>query len=74
MAILQQHRVSEGMAKPTVRADLGGTPRPELAARRATPGRILRLIVGLGLVGLPSWFLMPRLWGWARSASPRSRT
>jgi multidrug resistance efflux pump len=23
---------------------------------------VVRLIVGLGLIGLPSWFLMPRLW------------
>ena len=70
MAGTKQHDSGVATARPIGRADSdsavrvnsGPAARPAPAARRAAPGRILRLIIGLGLIALPSWFLMPSHW------------
>ncbi len=62
MALMQQHQSRERTAQPIVRVDSESASGPAPAARRLSPGRILRPIVGLGLIGLPSWFLIPSLW------------
>ena len=62
VSILQQPRSKEGTARPNVRVDAVPASGPTSAARQSSWGRFLRLIVGLGLIGLPSWFLIPSLW------------
>ncbi len=62
VALMQQHQSRERTAQPIVRVDSESASGPAPAARRLSPGRILRPIIGLGLIGLPSWFLIPSLW------------
>jgi multidrug resistance efflux pump len=58
----QQHQSREGSRERLVRVNVRSTPIPAPVAPRSSLGRILRIIVGLGLIGLPSWFLIPSHW------------
>ena len=50
------------MRRSTVRSDLGPEKASQSTVQSSSPWRFLRLTIGLGLIGLPTWFLMPTLW------------
>jgi multidrug resistance efflux pump len=62
MAILRIDKVPHEAAPTAVPEDGGRVSRDLPVPRCTAPGRWVRLVAGLGLIGLPAWFLAPRLW------------
>jgi hypothetical protein len=59
VVLKQENRARTATPRPTLRSGPGPDTTSQSAVRRSAPRRILRLAIGVGLIGLPTWFLMP---------------